>query len=80
MQEQAARRYAAVRPGNPERIIWGAWYELEVGRRLGPGCFRPPPRVGAAVLIARRRRPSSSESAGMEIFRLSRTTRIRRRP
>jgi 16S rRNA A1518/A1519 N6-dimethyltransferase RsmA/KsgA/DIM1 with predicted DNA glycosylase/AP lyase activity len=57
VQEEAARRYAAVRPGTPERIIWGAWHELEVGRRLGPGCFRPPPRVGAAVLVARRRRP-----------------------
>ena len=57
VQEQAARRYAARRPGTPERIAWGAWYELGVGRRLGPGCFRPPPRVGAAVLVARRRRP-----------------------
>jgi hypothetical protein len=49
VQEQAARRYAAVRPGTPERIIWGAWYQLSIGRRLGPGCFRPPPRVGAAT-------------------------------
>ncbi|HWD45666.1 MAG TPA: rRNA adenine dimethyltransferase family protein [Actinomycetota bacterium] len=57
VQEQAARRYAARRPGTPETIAWGAWYDLAVGRRLGPGCFRPPPRVGAAVLVARRRRP-----------------------
>ncbi|HEX2374654.1 MAG TPA: rRNA adenine dimethyltransferase family protein [Actinomycetota bacterium] len=57
LQEQAARRYAARRPGTPERIAWGAWYELATGRRLGPSCFRPPPRVGASVLVARRRRP-----------------------
>ena len=57
LQEQAARRYAARRPGTAETIAWGAWYELATGRRLGPSCFRPPPRVGAAVLVARRRRP-----------------------
>jgi 23S rRNA (adenine-N6)-dimethyltransferase len=57
VQEQAARRYAAARPGIPEAIAWGAWYELGAGRRLGPGCFRPPPRVAAAVLVARRRHP-----------------------
>jgi 23S rRNA (adenine-N6)-dimethyltransferase len=57
VQEQAARRYAARRPGTPETIAWGAFYELATGRRLGPACFRPPPRVGAAVLIASRRRP-----------------------
>lgn len=57
VQEQAARRYAARRPSNPETVEWGAWYELATGRRLGPDCFRPPPRVAAAVLVARRRRP-----------------------
>ena len=57
VQEQAARRYTAARPGAAEPIAWAAWYELGTGRRLEPGCFRPPPRVGAAVLVARRRRP-----------------------
>ena len=57
LQEQAARRYAAARPGTVETIRWGAFYELAVGQRLEPACFRPPPRVGAAVLVARRRRP-----------------------
>jgi 23S rRNA (adenine-N6)-dimethyltransferase len=57
LQEQAARRYAARRPGTAETIGWGAWYALAAGRRLGPSCFRPPPRVGAAVLVARRRDP-----------------------
>jgi 23S rRNA (adenine-N6)-dimethyltransferase len=57
LQEQAARRYAARRPGTTEAVAWGTWYALAAGRRLGPSCFRPPPRVGAAVLVARRRHP-----------------------
>jgi 23S rRNA (adenine-N6)-dimethyltransferase len=56
VQEEAARRYAASRPGTPEILRWGAWYQLEVGRRLPPACFRPPPRVAAVLLVARRRR------------------------
>jgi 23S rRNA (adenine-N6)-dimethyltransferase len=64
LQEQAARRYAAGRPSTPETIAWGAWYELGTGRRLGPPCFRPPPRVGAALLVARRRRPPLVPVAG----------------
>jgi 23S rRNA (adenine-N6)-dimethyltransferase len=68
LQEQAARRYAAVRPGSPETIRWGTIYELTCGRRLGPGCFRPPPRVGAAVLVARRRRPPLVPIAGQARF------------
>jgi 23S rRNA (adenine-N6)-dimethyltransferase len=68
VQEQAARRYAARRPGTPETIAWGAWYELRAGRRLGPSSFRPPPRVGAAVLVARRRDPPLVPVAGRRRF------------
>jgi 23S rRNA (adenine-N6)-dimethyltransferase len=68
VQEQAARRYAARRPGTPETIAWGAWYDLATGRRLGPSSFRPPPRVGAAVLVARRRRPSLVPVGGHRRF------------
>jgi 23S rRNA (adenine-N6)-dimethyltransferase len=68
VQEQAARRYAARRPATPETIAWGARYELAVGRRLGPSCFRPPPRVGAAVLVARRRRPPLVAPGGHRRF------------
>jgi 23S rRNA (adenine-N6)-dimethyltransferase len=57
LQEQAARRYAATRPATPRSVRWGCWYELRVARRLPPGCFRPPPRVAAAVLVATRRSP-----------------------
>jgi 23S rRNA (adenine-N6)-dimethyltransferase len=55
LQEQAARRYAARRPSTPETIAWGAWYVLATGRRLAPASFRPPPRVGARLLVANRR-------------------------
>ena len=34
---------------------WGAWYEFRVTRRLPSRCFRPPPRVDAAVLRISRR-------------------------
>ena len=68
VQEQAARRYAAARPGSLETIRWGAFYELETGRRLGPGCFRPPPRVPAAVLVIRRRRPPLVSASGQARF------------
>jgi 23S rRNA (adenine-N6)-dimethyltransferase len=57
LQEEAARRYAAARPATPQTVRWGSWYELEVHRRLPPACFSPPPRVTAAVLVARRRTP-----------------------
>jgi 23S rRNA (adenine-N6)-dimethyltransferase len=68
LQEQAARRYAARWPSSPETVAWGAWYDLGTGRRLGPSCFRPPPRVGAAVLVARRRRPPLVPVAGHHRF------------
>jgi 23S rRNA (adenine-N6)-dimethyltransferase len=68
VQEQAARRYAARRPGSAETVGWGAWYDLAVGRRLGPSSFRPPPQVGAAVLVARRRRPPLVPIAGQRRF------------
>jgi 23S rRNA (adenine-N6)-dimethyltransferase len=57
LQEEAARRYAAARPATPQSVRWGTWYELAVQRRLPPASFSPPPRVSAAVLVARRRTP-----------------------
>jgi 23S rRNA (adenine-N6)-dimethyltransferase len=68
LQEQAARRYAVRRSGNPETVVWGAWYDLAAGRRLGPGCFRPPPRVGAVVLVVRRRDPPLVRVGGHRRF------------
>ena len=52
--EGAARK----RTGGPRSrssAYWGAWYEFRITRRLPARCFRPPPRVDAAVLRISRR-------------------------
>ena len=50
----AAKR-ARVWPSTALGVVWGAWYELRVARRLEPAAFAPPPSVAAAVMQARRR-------------------------
>lgn len=50
----AAKR-TAVWPSTLLGCIWGAWYELELVRRVARACFAPPPSVDAAVLRATRR-------------------------
>ena len=44
--------------GKPQTLlgcVWGAWYELDLVRRVPRRCFAPPPSVDAAVLRATRR-------------------------
>jgi 23S rRNA (adenine-N6)-dimethyltransferase len=50
----AAKR-TAVWPSTLLGCTWGAWYELELVRRVPRRCFAPPPSVDAAVLRATRR-------------------------
>jgi len=50
----AAKR-TAVWPSTLLGCTWGAWYELELVRRVPRACFAPPPGVDAAVLRATRR-------------------------
>jgi len=50
----AAKR-TAVWPSTLLGCLWGAWYELELVRRVPRACFAPPPSVDAAVLRATRR-------------------------
>lgn len=50
----AAKR-ARLWPSTAQTVIWSAWYELAVVRRLAPRDFTPPPSVAAGVLRARRR-------------------------
>ncbi len=50
----AAKR-TAVWPSTLLGCSWGAWYELELVRRVPRRCFAPPPSVDAAVLRATRR-------------------------
>lgn len=50
----AAKR-ARLWPSTAQTVVWTAWYELSIVRRLPPAAFAPPPSVAAAVLRARRR-------------------------
>lgn len=50
----AAKR-ARLWPSTAQTVVWSAWYELAVVRRIEPASFAPVPSVSAAVLRARRR-------------------------
>ncbi len=50
----AAKR-ARLWPSTAQTVIWSAWYELTVVRRLPPEVFVPRPSAAAGVLRARRR-------------------------
>ena len=51
----AAKR-ARLWPSTAQTVLWSAWYELAVVRRLEPRAFTPVPSVAAGVLRAARRR------------------------
>ena len=42
-------------PSNVSSVLWGAFYESAVTRRLPRSAFDPPPSVDAGVLVFRRR-------------------------
>jgi 23S rRNA (adenine-N6)-dimethyltransferase len=45
-------------PSSVNSAVWGAWYSIEVARRLPRSAFVPPPSVDAGVLVlTRRERP-----------------------
>jgi 23S rRNA (adenine-N6)-dimethyltransferase len=50
----AAKR-ARLWPSTAQTVVWSAWYELAVVRRIEPTSFVPVPSVAAGVLRARRR-------------------------
>lgn len=50
----AAKR-ARLWPSTAQTVVWSAWYELTVVRRLPPALFAPRPSVAAGILRARRR-------------------------
>jgi 16S rRNA A1518/A1519 N6-dimethyltransferase RsmA/KsgA/DIM1 with predicted DNA glycosylase/AP lyase activity len=45
-------------PSTLNGVLWGAWYETSVSRRLPRGAFDPPPSVDAGVLAYTRRATS----------------------
>ncbi len=50
-----AVKRARLWPSTAQTVLWSAWYELGVVRRIEPPAFAPVPSVAAAVLRARRR-------------------------
>lgn len=50
-----ASKRARLWPSTAQTVLWSAWYELAVVRRLPPAAFTPPPSVAGGVLRARRR-------------------------
>ena len=42
-------------PSTAQTVVWSAWYELSIVRRIERAAFAPAPSVAAAVLRARRR-------------------------
>jgi 23S rRNA (adenine-N6)-dimethyltransferase len=53
-----AEKRTAVWPSTELSVLWGAWFELTLTRRLPRCVFAPPPSVDAAVMhIARRPEP-----------------------
>jgi 23S rRNA (adenine-N6)-dimethyltransferase len=50
----AAKR-ARLWPSTAQGVVWGAWYELSVVRRIEARAFVPVPSVAAGILRARRR-------------------------
>jgi 23S rRNA (adenine-N6)-dimethyltransferase len=54
LQEQAARRWASASAPGAGR--WGRTFDAHLGRSIPRRAFRPPPSVGARVLVVERRR------------------------
>jgi 23S rRNA (adenine-N6)-dimethyltransferase len=58
VQEGLARKRAGTRPSTMLSLRWQPWWRLQAERRLPAACFDPPPRVDAALLAIRPRRPA----------------------
>jgi 23S rRNA (adenine-N6)-dimethyltransferase len=71
VQWEFAAKQAAVWPSTLRSVLWGAWWELSITRRLAPSAFAPPPSVFAALLSIRRLHPpllDPAESQGYATF------------
>lgn len=55
LQWDAALKRTRLWPSTMLGVLWGAWYELSLVRRIAPAAFAPVPSVAAAVLRAERR-------------------------
>lgn len=50
-----AHKFGVPWPSSVKGVLWSAWYEASVARRLPRGAFAPAPSVDAGVLVFRRR-------------------------
>jgi 23S rRNA (adenine-N6)-dimethyltransferase len=50
-----AHKHAVPWPSSLNGVLWGAWYETSLTRRLSRHAFLPAPSVDAGVLVFRRR-------------------------
>ena len=75
VQWEAAAKRTRLWPSTMLGVLWGAWFELFVTRRIAAAAFAPRPSVAAALLAARRRPvplvPPSEASAYSAFLRRS---------
>lgn len=66
VQDGVVRKRAETRPSTMLALRWQPWWRLQAERHLPAACFDPPPRVDAALLAIRPRRPAllPAEQAG----------------
>jgi 23S rRNA (adenine-N6)-dimethyltransferase len=55
VQWELAAKRTRLWPSTALGVLWGAWYEVDVVRRIAPSAFAPSPSVAAGVLRASRR-------------------------
>ena len=65
-------------PSSVNGVVWAAFYELSVARRLPRHAFRPPPSVEAGVLVCRRRETPLVPAARVADYRRFVATGFRR--
>ena len=71
VQDGLVRKRAATRPSTLLALRWQPWWRLQAERHLPAACFDPPPRVDAALLAIRPRRPALlpvEQAAGYRAF------------
>ena len=73
LQWEPAWKRAAPWPSTLLGVLWGAWYDLRVVRRLSRTAFAPPPDIDAALLrIVRRANPLVPEGEARAFHRFVR--------
>jgi 23S rRNA (adenine-N6)-dimethyltransferase len=74
-----ARKRAVPWPSTLNGVVWGAFYEASVTRRLPGSAFEPRPSVDAGVLVLRRRAEPLVRSDLAEAYRRFVSAEFRRR-